>query len=239
MLEGGISGSDGVLAQITTGGPTPVMTVAVPNGRFWARVRAVAGASTGEPSERVDICVNAGCPALSPENLLGAGNGHDLVLAWRTPLENGWPDAVRLQVTGAATLSLDLPGTAQTFTYNGVLPGNYNFAVVACRSAACSAPSNPVALGFPAACSGPPQAPANFVATKADSTISLNWDLPAAGSAPSYFQVQVTGAYVGNVTVTTRALSGTVGPGTYTIALQAANACGASAPTAPVVVTIP
>jgi hypothetical protein len=183
--------------------------------------------------------VNAGCPALSPQNLLGAGNGHDMVLAWRTPLENGWPDRVRVQVTGAATVSLDLPGTTQTFTYSGTPAGSYSFSVVACRGAACSAPSNVVALGFPAACSGPPQAPAKFVATKSGSEISLSWDLSPAGPAPSSFQVQVTGAYVGNFTVITRALSGTVGPGTYTIVVQAANACGGSAPTAPVVVTIP
>jgi hypothetical protein len=239
MIEGGLSGSDTVLAQIPTAGPTPAVTVPVPNGRFWVRVRAVAGVSIGEPSERLEICVNAACPALPIVTLLGAASGGDLVLAWHTPLENGWPDRVRLQVTGAATLSVDLPGAAQTFTYSSVPPGTYSFAVAACQGAVCSAASNPVTLGFPAACSGPPQLPTNFAATRTGREISLNWNLPAAGPAPSSFQVRVTGAYVGEFTVPTRAVTGMVGPGTYTITVRAANACGASAPTAPVVVTVP
>jgi hypothetical protein len=49
----------------------------------------------------------------------------------------------------------------------------------------------------------------------------------------------VTGSFVGSFPTTARTLSGTVGPGTYTLSVIATNPCGTSAPTAGQTVTLP
>lgn len=78
----------------------------------------------------------------------------------------------------------------------------------------------------------PPQAVANFAAYKDAGLLWLNWDPPVAGTAPTSCVLDVTGAFVGSLPPTSRALSGAVPAGTYNIAVVAANACGSSAPTA-------
>ena len=102
-----------------------------------------------------------------------------------------------------------------------------------------SAASNAVTLSFPGACSGPPLAPSNFLAYRVGRTVFVVWDPAASGPAPTSYVVNVTGAYTGNIPTPARALNGTVGPGTYTISVSAANACGASPATAAQSVTVP
>jgi len=69
--------------------------------------------------------------------------------------------------------------------------------------------------------------------------ISLVWDPPATGAAPTSYLVNVSGSFVGSVPLTTRAISAPVGPGSYTISVASVNACGASAATTPQTVVIP
>jgi hypothetical protein len=49
----------------------------------------------------------------------------------------------------------------------------------------------------------------------------------------------VTGSFVGTVPTGARSLAGTVGPGSYTIRIAAANACGLGPATDPITITIP
>ncbi|MGH8248448.1 MAG: WD40/YVTN/BNR-like repeat-containing protein [Vicinamibacterales bacterium] len=81
--------------------------------------------------------------------------------------------------------------------------------------------------------------PANFAATKAGNTISLTWDLPIAGPAPTSFIVNVTGAFMGAFPLTARRISGAVGPGSYTMTVTSVNSCGTSVASSPVTVVVP
>ena len=60
-------------------------------------------------------------------------------------------------------------------------------------------------------------------------TIVVLWDPPVAGAAPTGYVVNVTGSFTGSVAAAGRQLSGTVGPGTYVLAVAATNPCGTSA----------
>jgi hypothetical protein len=88
-----------------------------------------------------------------------------------------------------------------------------------------------VSVTFPGTCSGAPLAPANFLASRAGNVITVVWDPAASGPAPTSFVLSVTGSFVAAFPTTQRSLSGTVGPGTYTLRVSATNACGTSAPT--------
>jgi hypothetical protein len=117
--------------------------------------------------------------------------------------------------------------------------GTYTLAVRSSNALGTSSPSNAVTLTFPGACTGAPEAPANFDVTKNGSTISAQWSLPPSGPAPTSYLVIVSGGFNGELAVTERKISGAVGAGSYTISVVASNACGSSAPTPPVLVAIP
>ena len=226
LIEGGILGRTEVLAQLPTGSPGGTFTFIAPTGAFFVRVRAASGTTLGRPSDDMPLCVNAVCPALTPVNLLGMVNGSDIALAWRNPLESGVPARITLHVSGSLTAGFDLPGTAESFTYRGVPDGTYDLRLVACTVAGCSAPSEPITLSFPETCSGRPNAPAKFMASKSGHTITVDWELPEDGPAPTSYRLDVTGSFVGTLLTTGRRLSGTVGPGSYDISVAGTNACG-------------
>jgi hypothetical protein len=99
--------------------------------------------------------------------------------------------------------------------------------------------SNAVTLTFPQPCSGPPLTPANFLAYKVGNTLHLLWDPAESGPAPTSYLVNVTGSVVTSIQTPTRALSGGVGPGSYSFSVVALNPCGASAATPVQTVVVP
>jgi hypothetical protein len=109
----------------------------------------------------------------------------------------------------------------------------------AVNSAGSSASSNAVTLTFPSACSGAPQPPTNVVAYRVGNLVSVQWDPPATGAAPTSYTVNVLSPFSLSLPTTARTVSGVVGPGTYTLRILAANACGVSAPTAVHTVIVP
>ena len=178
-------------------------------------------------------------PPSAPTNLLGLANGSSLLLAWQNTAAGGTPSGLILDVTGAAVGSLSLPLTEQFAVPGGIPAGTYTMSLRAANSAGVSGSSNSVTLTFPSACSGAPAPPTNFVAASGVNALSLSWGLPASGPAPSGYLLTVTGAFVGTVPVSGRSIGGAVPAGTYTLSIAATNACGTSAPSAPVTVTIP
>ena len=121
---------------------------------------------------------------------------------------------------------------SDSFSFSGVPPGTYTFAVRAFNGIGPSGPSNAVTLTFPGSCAAP-QTLSGFSATKAGNVISVVVGARAAvGRAPTGYILIVSGTYSINVPIAGRSLSSPVGPGTYTFRVAATNACGTSAPTA-------
>ena len=238
LLEGGVSPGE-VLASVATGGTATTYTFAAPTGAFYIRLHAVASGARSVASNEIRIFVNVPAPPSAPTNLLGLAVGSSLQLAWKNTAAGGTPTGVIVDVTGSLVGSLSLP-LAEDFALAGGVPaGTYTMSLRAVNSTGISASSNSVTLTFPGACSGAPAPPTNFVATTGVNALSLSWGLPASGPAPSGYVLIVSGAFVGSVPVTGRSVAGAVPAGTYTLSVAATNACGTSAPSPPVTVTVP
>lgn len=238
VLEGGLAPGD-TIASVPTGSTNPVFSFGAPSGSFFVRMRTVAGALVSAASNEIVIHVNVPVPPSPPSGLLGMASGTAVALAWKNTYAGGAPTGLLLDVSGPVSASLPL-ALADLFTFPAVPPGAFTFSVRATNAAGTSAPSNSVALTFPQACSGVPQPPANLVAYRQGATLFVSWDPAGSGAAPTAYLLDVTGAVTLSLPVgPLRAVSGGVGPGTYTFRVAAANACGTSPLTGPVSVTIP
>ncbi|MEZ5286850.1 MAG: hypothetical protein R2712_18985 [Vicinamibacterales bacterium] len=238
VLEGGTSPGS-ILASIPTGSNAPLFTFAAPTGSFFIRMHTLSGADKSGASNEVPLFVNVPVPPTAPASLLGMGNGSTIALAWKNTFGGGPPSALLLDVTGSLTTTIPL-GLTESFVFAGVPGGTYNLSLRAANAGGASPSSNTVTMTFPAAtCTGAPSVPTNFVGYKIGSTVFTVWDPPTSGGAPTGYTLNVTGSFVGSFTIPGRALSGVVGPGTYSLTVQAINPCGAGPATAVQVVTVP
>jgi YVTN family beta-propeller protein len=237
LLEGGVTPGS-VLAALPTGSAAPAFTFDAPTGAFFVRVRAVRAGRRSAVSNELQIFVNIPQVPSAPTGLLGLANGAALALSWQAASTGGSPTSFVLDVSGALTLSVSV-APIETFSFAGVPPGTYTFAVRAVNSAGSSVATSPVTLTFPGVCPGPPQAPANFAVSKTGSQLSVNWDPPGAGPAVSSYLLRVTGTLNLVLPLTSRSISGVVPAGTYNLSVLALNPCGAGVETTPQPVTVP
>ncbi len=237
VIEGGIAPGQ-VLASVNTGSATPGYAFNAPTGVFYLRVHATSAAGRSPASNEIRISVNVPQAPSAPTNLLGLAVGNTLALTWKNTFAGGTPSGVVLDVSGALTGSAPI-AFGESFSFAGVPPGTYTFAVRAVNATGASTASSPVTLTFPTTCSGVPQTPANAVLTRAGSVLTFAWDPPATGAAPTSYLVRVSGSVAGTATTTARTLSGAVPVGSYALTVRAVNACGQSAETAPQTVTVP
>ncbi|MDH4065103.1 MAG: Ig-like domain-containing protein [Acidobacteriota bacterium] len=237
VLEGGVSPGE-VLASIPTGSTAPTFTFEAPTGSFYARLHAVNGTVRSAASNEIRLHVNVPVAPSAPAHLLGLVNGSNLALAWTNTYAGGAPTSLVLDVTGSIVISLPL-GFGDSFSFVGVPPGTYTLALRALNAAGSSPPSSAVTLTFPDACTGPPWVPRTVLAYRVGNTVYVDWAPATGGPAPTSYVVNVTGAWVGSLPTTGRALSGTVAPGSYTLSVVAVNWCGASAGSPPQTVVVP
>jgi hypothetical protein len=237
FLEGGIAPGQ-VLASIPTGSASNIFTFVAPTGSFFIRMHGQLGADKSPASNEVPLHVNVPVTPSAPSGLLGLVNGDGLALAWKNTFRGGAPTGLVLDVSGSLATSIPL-GLSDSFSFAGVPPGTYTLSLRATNAGGASPSSNPVILTFPGACSGAPQAPANFLGYRVGNTVFVVWDAPAAGPAPTGYVLNVSGAFVGSFATTGRSMFGTVGPGSYSLTVVATNACGASVSSPVQVVTVP
>jgi hypothetical protein len=152
-------------------------------------------------------------------------------------LHEGSPTSILLDVSGAVSLSMPLP-VAESFAFSGVPAGTYTLSVRAVNASGASASSNPVTLTFPTACV-PATAPTGFVVARSGNVISASWARGSGGPTPTGYVVRVTGAASLAIPVAGTSVSGTAGPGSYTISVSATHPCGDSPPTSTQTVVVP
>ncbi len=236
VLEGGVLPGQ-VLASIPTGSAETTFTFTAPTGAFYIRMHsAVDFAQSEEPSNEIRIVVNL--PPSIPANLLALVDGSTVALAWVNTTTGGVPTRFILDVTGSLTTSLSLP-VGESFSAVSVPTGTYTVALRAANSAGASGQSNAVTVTVPGACSGLPEMPPDFVASKSGSVISVAWGLPVNGPAPTGYTIAVSGTFIGSIPVRTRSASARVGAGSYTLSVVATNPCGSSSATLPQTITVP
>ena len=249
-IEGGVLPGQ-TLAAIDTTGATPILRVPLAPGVYYVRVRALILQTVSGPSDEVRIVVGSSEPPSAPSHLLGLVNGSTVALSWTPTFDGGTPDRLSLLVEGPVSGVLPL-GLVETFRYDAVPPGTYTFRVVASNAAGASAPSLPLTLTFPAACSGPPLAPTRVRVTAVGTTITVRWSAPETGPAVTAYGLIVgtpgdtsgghhaaPPAYLLTVPVAGRQITGTVPPDFYTFFVYAVNDCGVGAAAGPLTIDVP
>lgn len=236
-IDGGVQPGQ-TLVTIPTGTSAPIFSFDAPDGVFHVRARTLAAGGVSAPSNEIQIFVNAPAAPSTPRNLLALVNGGSLALAWANTYTGGSPENIVVEASGAANVSVPL-GLTDFASFPSVPAGTYTLRLRASNAWGASAPSNPVTVTIPGPCSGAPHAPADLIVHASGSVLNISWELAPAGPAPTGFVVHVAGTVSGSFPTIARQISGAVGPGTYTISVSATNPCGASAASAPQVVTIP
>lgn len=237
VVEGGI-GAGQVLASLPTGSSATSYAFDAPTGIFHVRVHALTAAGRSPASNEIQIAVNVPQPPAAPVGLLGLGSGSTLALSWAAATQGGRPTSFVLDVGGAASTSVPL-GAGETFSFAGVPPGTYTFAVRAANAAGTSLPSAPLTLTFPATCPGVPQAPQNLQVQRSGRQLAVSWNPPATGPAVSGYVLKVTGALSLALPMSARTITGGVPPGTYNLSVLATNPCGSGLETPAQSVTVP
>lgn len=143
---------------------------------------------------------------------------------------------------GATNLARVDTGSPAT-TFSATVPDGRYFVRVRGVNEAGSGPasSDVVVVVGDGACSGPPGAPGGLQATASGLSATLSWQAPGPGQPVTRYAIDLVpaaGPPVPLTHVTATTFTGTGAAGTYVVRVRAENACGTSAPTAPVTVTL-
>lgn len=235
-LNGGASWT----ARTPAGTASPLVITGLANGLpFALRVRAVNAVGAGAPTPVVPV--RSGLDG-NPSNFrIEAKAGTTVTFAWAPPEAGIVPTGYLLEggVAPLQTLaSISTGGTATTASFS--LPvGSFSARIVAVFGTLRLGTSNELAfsVGLPR----PPAAPTKLLGDAQGSILTLSWTNGLAEGAPTGLRLHVGGAVTTTVDVPLgESFAYPLMPaGTYTFAVSAVNASGASAPSAPITLTFP
>ena len=185
----------------------------------------------------------------SPFNLTFSVAGAAVTLAWNPPPSGDPATSFIIEaggVAGASNLAMfDTQSSATSTTVTSVPPGTYFVRVRARNAFGVSGPSNEVVIvvgGGPAPgpCSSPAP-PTGLTASGSGTAFTLQWN--GVTSALEYVVEAGSTSGVANITVfntgtSATSLSGTAPAGTYYVRVRARTACGVSAASNEVVLTL-
>jgi Matrixin len=183
-----------------------------------------------------------------PRSLTVSSIGATVFLAWSAPAAGGAPGAYVIEAGSAAGLTnlanFSTGGVATSYSSGGVGNGTYYVRIRAQNAAGISAASNEAILVVgTAACVARPTAPGNLSGSTSGSTVRLDWNssggnptsyIVEAGSAPGL--INLANSDTGSTTPSLTATG--VGRGSYYVRVKGKNACGVSAASNEIVVTV-
>lgn len=222
-------------------GPNTTVSSPIPNGTYYIRVAAQNLAGTGPASP--DVVAQVGSPPGPPQNAVATASGGVITLSWIPPAAGGAVSTYIVQAgtaSGAANVFNGAVG-AGTAVSGAVAPGTYFLRVFAQSAGGTSGPSNEASVSVGPACATP-SAPA-LSGSRSGNVVSIAWSTPSGGPVTGYTVIagSTTGAsnvFSGGVGLT-NTVSAAVGSGPYFIRVVANAACGASAASNEVVVSVP
>lgn len=239
LLEGGINPGE-TLAQIPLDSPASGVTLSVPSGVFYVRLRGRwLNEPYSNPSNEVRVAVNALVAPSPPKNLRVTRNGSSVDFSWTNSYEGGAPTSLALDVSGSASATIPL-ALGDSVSIADVPTGNFAVRLRAINAAGSSAPTAPVPVLVPSAsCTNAPATPVRFIAYAVGGVVHLRWEQPGAGGAATSYALIVAGDYTGSFTLTQAQVATPAPPGSYQVRVIALNQCGASGPTLGRTVTVP
>ena len=226
QLEGGLA--PGQTLGTLPAGSGEALRLTLPAGTFYVRLRTQTSAGLSAPSADVLVQVSLPNPPSAPEGLLGMVSGNKVVLAWTPTFQGGAPTGAILDVSGALSGSVPL-GSIDRFEFPMMPAGQYTFTVRQANAQGPSNSSNAVTLSFPGTCSGVPGAPLRLRTVQAAGRVTILWDPPSTGPAPSSYLLTVSGSFNVIVPMSERTITAPVPPGTYTLTVSGANDCATGA----------
>jgi len=207
----------------------------------------VACFSAARPVVRV-VTAGATAPGV-PGTLTATASGSTVTLTWSAPTSGDPVVSYIIEAGSAAGLSdlavMPTGSAATTFSTGGVPNGTYYVRIKAQNATGTSAASNEAILGVgAAACTSAPDPPGGLTSTVTSRTITLSWNAPGAGCAPTSYVLQA-GSTSGssalansNVGSATSFTATSIANGSYYIRVRAANAYGTSNASNEVVATV-
>ncbi len=241
--SGSAPGLDNVATFATGGTETSYLATTFSPGTYYVRVRAANEDGMSPASNEVSVTVvgPAGAMPAAPTGLVSTANGSTVTLTWNAAVSSTatayWIEAG--SAPGTSDLSTFSTGSTETsFVATGVGAGTYFVRVKAVNGAGIGPASNEVRLtvvGASSPCPSAPGAPRALTASVTGSTVILAWN--GSPSLPTSYMVEAGSSAglsdVGNFdtasTSTTLRATG-VGRGNYFVRVRARNACGVSAP---------
>ncbi|MGE0360092.1 MAG: hypothetical protein AB7H93_03955 [Vicinamibacterales bacterium] len=226
-LEVGTVAGQANLISVDLPADQQAFSSAAPPGRYFARVRALAGLATSHTTPDVSFAVGPPAVPASPLDFRAVTDGANVTFTWQPP-STGAPPQYELQVgsrEGSRDLAaIPLPGAATSWTVTAPV-STYWTRLAAVNAAGRSAPSNEVFLDlWPRQSSCSTVAPINLTATVVNRVVTFAWAYPpdasdepprlVAGSAPGLSDLA-------SIQVTPYATSFSVAapPGTYYVRL--------------------
>jgi glucose/arabinose dehydrogenase len=190
-----------------------------------------------------------GAPPNAPRDLRIVVSGRDVVVTWNAPEDGAVPLAYQLEagsVPGAADLAVVFAEANQfLLPFAGVPPGTYYVRVRGFNEAGLGAASTELTVVVPAGgCTAAPPAPFGFASIVDGRTVRLFWALPSTSNGPTSFVLDagsapgVTDIVSASLPANIRSLTVDAPPGNYYARIRAVNACGSSAVSNEILVTV-
>ena len=219
--------------------PATKLTLVLPAGTYYTRVRAVNGTGTSTPSPESSVVVTEPSPIPGPPgNFFARAMGHTVSLYW-TGSAAGEPATSYTIEAGSApglsNLAVLVTGTpASSADVPSVPPGTYWVRVRGSNAAGIGAPSQDVAIvmGSSAGCVGLPGAPVLLTPVVSGNNVNLNWNTPTLGAFATGYVLMAGSApgtsNLANFSTGSAATSfaASAPAGLYYVRIAAANACG-------------
>lgn len=219
--------------------PATTLTLPLPAGTYYARVRAVNSIGSSAPSPEAQVVVSEPSPIPGPPgNFFAQTSGRTVTFTWTASVAGAAATSYLLEAgsgPGLANLArLDTGSPASSFVVSNVPPGTYWVRVRGSNAAGTGAPSQDVAIvmGTSSGCVGLPGTPVLLTPVVTGNNVSLNWTAPSAGAMPSGY-VLMAGSRSGaadlayfNTGSASTSFSASAPTGLYYVRVAGANACG-------------
>lgn len=223
----------------TVAWPETTLTLPLPAGTYYTRVRAVNDVGPSTPSPEATIVVTETSPIPGPPaNFFAQTLGRTVSFSWTASVTGTAATSYVIEAgtgPGLANLAqLDTGSPNSSFTVPNVPAGTYWVRVRGVNAAGVGAPSQDIAIvmGASSGCVGLPGTPVLLTPVVSGNDVSLSWNAPTIGAVPSGY-VLFAGSAPGAADLASfstgsaaTSFSASAPSGLYYVRIAAANACG-------------
>lgn len=219
--------------------PTINLTVVLPAGTYYARVRAVNGSGTSTPSPEITVAVVESSPIPGPpSNFWARTSGRNVSFSWAASVAGDPATSYTIEAGSAPGLGnlarLDTGSNRTAFDVANVPVGTYWVRVRGSNAAGVGAPSQDVAIvmGNSSGCVGLPGPPVLLTPVVGGLNVNLTWNAPALGSAATgYVLYAGSSSGLSNLAAfgtgsSATSFAASAPAGLYYVRVAASNSCG-------------